>query len=178
MDHQAEPVSPLANLPTDILVAIFPYLDAKSFLALCSTCKGLHEGYANDATYWRHATRSKFRVPNQPVVENDGARWQKLFRRMTTQARVFTWGEPSKNRLGHSRRERACPFPIQLDGADKLGVIADMQCGGWSTTFLTSKGTLHTVGVLNGMLIGYHEAQASGPRQLTFPVPADEDKGI
>jgi SCF-associated factor 1 len=31
-----------------------------------------------------------------------------------------------------------------------MGIIADLQCGGWSTTILDSKGTLYSVGVLDG----------------------------
>ncbi|KAL5120004.1 hypothetical protein ACEQ8H_002102 [Pleosporales sp. CAS-2024a] len=37
-----------------------------------------------------------------------------------------------------------------MENTRDLGVIADMQCGGWSTTLLTSQGTLHAVGVLDG----------------------------
>lgn len=158
--------SPLANLPTDILVEIFPYLDARSFLALCSTCKSFRE-YTLDATYWRHVTQSTFRVPNQPLVENDGARWQKLYRRMFTQTRVFTWGDTSRGRLGHSHRVPFCAFPAEMRGRDELGVIADMQCGGWSTTFLTSAGTLHTTGVLDGQRT--FGSRSAGLHALRFP---------
>ena len=45
----------------DILVLIFPYLDAKSFLALCSTCTALQQPSIRlDPTYWSHQTRSTF----------------------------------------------------------------------------------------------------------------------
>lgn len=145
--------SSLADLPTDILVDIFPYLDARSFLALCSTCKSFN-AYSLDASYWRRVTQSTFRVPNQPLVENDGARWQKLYRRMFIQTRVFTWGLTEKGRLGHSHNTPHCAFPGEMRGRDNLGVIADMQCGGWSTTFLTSAGTLHTTGTLDGQRFG------------------------
>jgi SCF-associated factor 1 len=56
--------------------------------------------------------------------------------------------------------------PTEMDKTRELGVISDMQCGGWSTTLLTSKGTLHTAGVLDGQRI----LIASGPLQpLRFP---------
>src|SRR5215469_8010903 len=81
-----EQPSRLTDLPLDILVLITPYLDAKSFLALCSTCKALfHPEVRLDPSYWRYATRSKFRVRNRPVVQNDGLLWQRLYRRMLTQ---------------------------------------------------------------------------------------------
>ncbi|KAH7377806.1 regulator of chromosome condensation 1/beta-lactamase-inhibitor protein II [Pyrenochaeta sp. MPI-SDFR-AT-0127] len=171
-----EKISSITDLPLDILVLVFPYLDAKSFLALCSTCKAFQQPSIRlDPTYWSHATCSTFRVPNQPVVQHDGVRWQKMYRRLLTQSHAFTWGNNTHNRLGHSyevqiqlhhnptrprifrpgqRRFRDhCPFPTEMEDTRNLGVIADMQCGGWSTTLLTSKGSLHTVGVLDGMQI-------------------------
>jgi SCF-associated factor 1 len=98
------------DLPLDILVLIFPYLDAKSFLSLCSTCKAFHsDNVLLDPGYWRYATRSKFRVRNIPVVKNDGFLWQRLYRRMFTQSRVFTWGQNTRGCLGHSFEQREPP---------------------------------------------------------------------
>ncbi|PVH99450.1 RCC1/BLIP-II [Periconia macrospinosa] len=173
-----EKITSLTELPLDILVLVFPYLDAKSFLALCGTCKAFHQDSIRlDSAYWAHQTRSTFRVPNQPVVQSDGARWQKLYRRLLTQSRVYTWGSNSNHRLGHSydpvfapghhiggmrlahRRGQVRSYtPKEMDNTRELGIIADLQCGhvhscgeeGWSTTVLTSNGTLHTAGVLNG----------------------------
>jgi SCF-associated factor 1 len=34
---------------------------------------------------------------------------------------------------------------------DNFGVIADLQCGGWSTSILNDRGVLMTAGILNGM---------------------------
>ncbi|KAF9700182.1 hypothetical protein EKO04_001857 [Ascochyta lentis] len=130
----------ITDLPLDILVLVFPYLDAKSFLSLCSTCKAFQQPSIRlDPAYWSFATRRAFRVPNQPVVQRDGVRWQKLYRRMLTQSHVFTWGNNGHNRLGH---------------------------GGWSTTLLTSDGSLHTAGVLDGQVtLASHERLAP----LSFP---------
>ncbi|KAF1938509.1 RCC1/BLIP-II [Clathrospora elynae] len=188
----ADKASSLTDLPLDILVLVFPYLDAKSFLALCSTCKAFQQPSIRlDPAYWSFATRSTFRIPNQPVVQHDGVRWQKMFRRLLTQSHVFTWGSNTHNRLGHSYEERAqprqhsamsrtllrarparrafnanCSFPTEMEDTRSLGVIADMQCGGWSTTLLTAKGSLHTVGVLDG----YRVLAASERLQpLRFP---------
>lgn len=140
----------ITDLPLDILVLIFPYLDAKSFLALCSTCKAFQQPSIRlDPAYWSFATRSAFRVPNQPIVQHDGIRWQKLYRRMLTQSRVFTWGKNEHNRLGHGygrtpggplplpggpgRMRRfghvRVAFPTEMDDTRQLGIIADMQCG-------------------------------------------------
>ncbi|KAF2126351.1 RCC1/BLIP-II [Dothidotthia symphoricarpi CBS 119687] len=166
----------ITDLPLDILVLVFPYLDAKSFLALCNTCRAFQQPSIRlDPAYWSHATRSAFRVPNQPVVQHDGVRWQKMYKRLLTQSRVFTWGSNTYNRLGHRREEQprhnptmprmprfrparfgggtSCAVPTEMDNTQELGVIADMQCGGWSTTLLTSKGSLHSVGVLDGQKI-------------------------
>ncbi|TKA66904.1 hypothetical protein B0A49_09531, partial [Cryomyces minteri] len=123
----AEPTK-LLDLPVDILVMIFPYLDARSFVSLCQTCKAFQQPDVRlDSTYWSHATRTTFRVPNQPVVQGDGQRWQKLYKRLLTQSRVFTWGNNEKACLGHSFET------------------------GWSTTLLTSNGALYTVGVIDGL---------------------------
>jgi SCF-associated factor 1 len=140
-------MSSLTDLPLDILVLVFPYLDAKSFLALCSTCKALNQDSIRlDPAYWSYATQTAFRVPNQPVVKHDGARWQKMYRRMLTQSHVFTWGSNVNGRLGHSyaphtpqerhppgRRRLIhnahCSFPTEMENTMDLGIIADMQCG-------------------------------------------------
>lgn len=37
-----------------------------------------------------------------------------------------------------------------MDKTRELGVIADLQCGGWSTSILNNRGAMYTVGVLNG----------------------------
>ena len=140
-------MSSLTDLPLDILVLVFPYLDAKSFLTLCSTCKALNqESIRLDPAYWSYATQTAFRVPNQPVVKHDGARWQKMYRRMLTQSHVFAWGSNVYGRLGHSYAPRApqgrrplgrhqimrnahCSFPTEMENTRDLGIIADMQCG-------------------------------------------------
>ncbi|CAI6341181.1 unnamed protein product [Periconia digitata] len=159
----------LTELPLDVLVLILPYLEASDFLALCRTCKALYS-IRDDPTYWSYQTRSTFRVPNKPVVQNDGARWQKMYRRMLTQSRVYTWGSNANYRLGHSyapltaggphrnmgmnlgftRRQLRCYTPKEMEHTRELGIISDLQCGGWSTTILTSTGTLHTAGNLDG----------------------------
>ncbi|KAF2678514.1 hypothetical protein K458DRAFT_480794 [Lentithecium fluviatile CBS 122367] len=183
----ADRVTNLTELPLDILVLVFPYLDARSFLSLCCTCKAFQQPSIRlDPAYWSYATRSAFRVPNQPVVQHDGDRWQKLYRRLLTQSRVYTWGNNTHHRLGHSYDEPVtrhpgaprfrrfvqnsyCSFPTEMDHARELGIIADLQCGGWSTTVLTSKGILHTAGVLDGQSI-YNTAPGTDHLQrLQFP---------
>jgi SCF-associated factor 1 len=121
----------LTELPLDILVLIFPFLDAKTFLALSSTCKAFHQPSIRlDPKYWRHATRSTFRVPNQPLVEHDGVRWQKMYRRMLTQSRVYAWGNDSHSQLALKHRARMeGSFPAEMECPQELGVIADLQCG-------------------------------------------------
>lgn len=195
--------TPITNLPLDVLLLIFPYLDVKSFLALCSTCKALHQPSIRlEPSYWRNATRSTFRVPNQPVVENDGARWQQMYRRLLTQTRVYTWGSNGHTRLGHSyaadahslmtprvvtprvirpglpggaRRQNRAPagVPTEMEDTRDLGVIADMQCGGWSTTLLTSKGSLRTAGVLDGQRVLRSPHRL---KELTFPAEPQHDE--
>lgn len=175
-------ITPFLDLPREVLDLILSNLDPKSFLVLCSTCRALHHADIRlNATYWRRAARS-FRVPNQPAVEGDGNRWQKLYRRLLTQTRAYTWGSNGKGSLGHSfeldsnnpgigvRRPGGIKtynvsIPREMDDASKLGVIADLQCGGWSTTVLTSQGILCSVGSLQ-------QSGAPQPafRDLRFPI--------
>lgn len=120
-----------------------------------------------------HTTRSKFRLPNRPSSQADGLHWQRLYKRLLTQSRVYTWGQNVNGCLGHGVEEvdgqriqrRGMPpriprphyraidqaWPEEMIQARDLGVIADLQCGGWSTTMLNDKGVLFTVGVLNGI---------------------------
>jgi SCF-associated factor 1 len=144
----ADKVANITELPLDILVLVFPYLDAKSFLSFCSTCKAFQQPSIRlDPAYWSYATRSAFRVPNQPIVQHDGVRWQKMYRRLLTQSRVYTWGNNSHRRLGHSygddqlsvrtprmpriRRlgNESISTPTEMEGTRALGVVADLQCG-------------------------------------------------
>jgi hypothetical protein len=150
-NSMAEQTSSLIDLPLDILLLVFPYLDAKSFLSLCSTCKAFQQPSIRlDGAYWSYATRSTFRVPNQPVVQSDGLRWQNMFRRLLTQSRVFTWGSNTHNCLGlphgvqpslqqdilpgrrrnqWARVNRNVSFPTEMKLSGEFGIIADMQCG-------------------------------------------------
>ncbi|KAF2438495.1 hypothetical protein P171DRAFT_458631 [Karstenula rhodostoma CBS 690.94] len=157
----------ITELPLDILVLVFPYLDAKSFLAFCSTCKAFQQPSIRlDPAYWSFQSRSTFRIPNQPVVQHDGVRWQRMYKRLFTQTRVYTWGSESNSRLGHHTNARSCPSPQEMHGAREMGVIADLQSGGWSTTILNSKGTLYSVGVLDGERSWGGSAD---PKALSFP---------
>ncbi|KAK3701194.1 hypothetical protein LTR37_015573 [Vermiconidia calcicola] len=155
----------------ELLLLTFSYLDVSSFLNLTSTCKALHKpDLVYDSAYWATLVRTAFRVPNKPNVQNDGERWQKLFKRMLTQSKLYTWGNNEKGCLGHSyetagtpqstglrrgrplrgSRKRHIGWPEKMLRVEDLGVISDLQCGGWSTTLLTHKGALYTTGVIDG----------------------------
>ncbi|KAJ4334180.1 hypothetical protein N0V87_007021 [Didymella glomerata] len=58
-----------------------------------------------------------------------------------------------------------------MEDTRQLGIIADMQCGGWSTTLLTANGTLHTAGVLDGQVtLASHDRMA--PLQFPAGLPS------
>lgn len=177
----------ILDLPVELLHSIFSYLDVSTFLHLTSSCTALHKPeFTHDAAYWSTLVRTTFRVPNQPVVEKEGKRWQRLFKRLLTQSKVYTWGNNEKACLGHSYetastlqgldpprarhlralRRRHIPWPEKMQRVDDLGVISDLQCGGWSTTLLTAKGALYTVGVMDGL-----QHQPNMQKVMMEPVP-------
>lgn len=179
------PSTSLLDLPVELLLSIFAYLDVSSFLSLTSTCKALNQPeLVYDAAYWSTLVRTTFRVPNQPVVEKDGMRWQKLFKRMLTQSRIYTWGNNEKACLGHSYelpsnlqgigppgtrrhnalRRRHISWPERMERVHDLGVVSDLQAGGWSTTLLTANGALYTCGAIDGL-------QFNAQKLMTEPVP-------
>ncbi|KAF2421547.1 hypothetical protein EJ08DRAFT_653378 [Tothia fuscella] len=189
------------DLPIDILLLIFPYLDAKSFLSLTSTCKALYQGgIRNDASYWSHATRAKFRIRNRPAVQSDGLHWQRLYKRLLAQTKVYTWGQNTNDCLGRKRVDGNFPggpnggrlrfLPQGRLNADKadwpeqikmpepniIGVVADLQCGGWSTSILNEKGVLRVIGTLNGM--SQYNAQGVHPVPMIYPAgfPKPEER--
>jgi SCF-associated factor 1 len=49
--------------------------------------------------------------------------------------------------LVRDRRDHS--WPSKMDVPKEVGVIADLQCGGWSTTLLSSRGDLYSVGILD-----------------------------
>ncbi|KAJ4323330.1 hypothetical protein N0V94_001946 [Neodidymelliopsis sp. IMI 364377] len=56
-----------------------------------------------------------------------------------------------------------------------MGVIADMQCGGWSTTLLTASGSLYTAGVLDGQVtLASHERLTPLSFPPGYPASASE----
>ncbi|KAK4505823.1 hypothetical protein PRZ48_003788 [Zasmidium cellare] len=189
MSSEESPTT-LLDLPVDLLLLIFPHLDAASFLSLTSTCKALHNSdFAEDSAYWSALVRNQFRVPNQPVVQNDGRRWKRLYKRMRTQSKCYAWGNDDKGCLGHSfdlpnlpgqrrpvmRRSRHLSCPSVMEGTEQLGIISDMQSGGWSTTILTSKGALYSCGVMDGLQFNqrrppYMQQPKKQPTALIFPV--------
>lgn len=128
----------ITDLPVDILVLVFPFLDARSFLSLCSTCKAFQQSSLRlEPTYWRSITQHTFRFPNQPVDQHDGGRWHNLYRRLCTQNRPYYFGLNDHLGLGYrydaERQNRddsfPCWFPTELEESRDLGVIVDMQCG-------------------------------------------------
>ncbi|KAK8203207.1 hypothetical protein BKA81DRAFT_98468 [Phyllosticta paracitricarpa] len=50
-------------------------------------------------------------------------------------------------------------YPCEMVKSKDLGVISDMQCGGWSTTLLTSRGSLHTSGTIGNDFVSQNNLQ-------------------
>lgn len=181
----------LTDLPEDIFHIISDFLEPLDLLNFCSTTRDLYNNHSIrlSPSFWSHATRDTFRVPQHPIVEHDGRRWMQLYRRMRTQTKVYTWGNNDKGCLGgqlemsggvqpmrgtrqiHGRvRARLSPasvsWPTETRMGD-LGAVADLQSGGWSTTALNSKGQLWTVGVIDGQQYGLLPSPV--PHKLAYP---------
>ncbi len=168
----------LLSAPEDVLLIIAQYLSPLDFLSLCATTKALQ--FNNDLrfapSYWRLAVQQTFRVPNQPVVAGDGERWKHLYRRLRTQSKIYGWGNNDGGCLGplsEATRSTAwpgeikfewTPSPVSGSEAERIpvGVIADLQCGGWSVTALNSKGELYTRGVIDGETSDWSAHHGSG----------------
>ena len=81
------------------------------------------------ALYWRKLTCSTFRLLDQPLLKADGERWMWLYKKLSTQCRVFTWGEGQSGALGHSRdTDTIMAIPKEMMGARGEGIIVDLQC--------------------------------------------------
>ena len=166
-------MSSLLNIPNEILDLIFSYLDVKSFLRLCNTCHALHQTeIRSSACFWRRAVRS-LRFQNQPVVAEDGVSWHKLYRRLTTQTHVYTWGHvPPSPGTGLAQAGGAHIYeastPNEMYDASKLGVIVDLQCGRYSITVLTSNGILCTTEFERGPHHGAYDSLTPF-QDLKFP---------
>lgn len=157
----------LESLPIEIWLMITPYLNAKDLLSFCASSRQIQQNseIRESASYWSRLTISTFRVRNRLVVEHDGRRWMGLYRRMRTQTKPFGWGNNDRGCMGLQqnggaitgamrRGRRVHPghghmqlhWPKELDLGVEGGVIADLQCGGWSTVTLSVKGVLSLTG--------------------------------
>jgi len=156
----------LLDLPQDVLSIVLAHLDPIDYLAFCRTTRGTYDDYRQESAFWRNKTASTFRLPISPLLNADGSRWYWLYKRLKTQTRLFTWGQGLKHNLGPGRAIRhprlpprprmvfqrvASSWPTETHVPDEVGVIADLQCGGWSTTILSSEGKLYTTGSLDSM---------------------------
>jgi SCF-associated factor 1 len=70
-----------------------------------------------------------------------------------------------------------------MEGVENLGVISDLQSGGWSTTLLTAKGELYCVGTLDGLQSNqrrapYQQKINHEPTALRYPpgMPQPKDR--
>ncbi|KIX08254.1 uncharacterized protein Z518_02910 [Rhinocladiella mackenziei CBS 650.93] len=177
----------LLDLPGDVLSIILSFLQPKDYLTFCRVSKPVYLEYRQDSLYWRTEASNTFRLPISPLLAADGPRWYWLYKRLKTQTRLFTWGQGMGGNLGPGRSRsvprrpqphispRVLPrvparlprreifqrssshWPTDVHVPDEVGAIADLQCGGWSTTILSSDGKLYTVGSidsLNGVIRG------------------------
>ena len=161
----------LFDLPEDILTIIFGFLTPEAFLSLTQVCKAALR-FQKDPAYWRTQASGTFRLPISPLLRADGERWYFLYKKLRTETRLYTWGRGVKGNLGSSapgprgprfhrgpnpapRRSRiiqeraASHWPTDTHLPDEVGTVVDLQCGGWSTSLLTTEGKVFVVGILD-----------------------------
>ncbi|KAL0262851.1 hypothetical protein SLS55_001825 [Diplodia seriata] len=68
------------------------------------------------------------------------------------------------------------PYPFEMFESKDLGIIADLQCGGWSTTLLTSKGVLYSVGAIDGLTFTADQARVLAPLKYPAGFPRSIDR--
>jgi len=186
---------PLLDLPNDVLEIVLSRLEPRDYLAFCRVSKAVYREFRQDSLYWRPETAATFRLPISPLLAADGPRWYWLYKRLRTQTRLFTWGQglrgnftlgrpwPSPRRpLPHlpprhprTFQRTTSSWPNETPVPDDVGVIVDLQCGGWSTTILSSDGQLYTVGALdslNGITIGETAVRFTELKYLTHSTSA------
>ncbi|KAL9632864.1 MAG: hypothetical protein Q9164_005045, partial [Protoblastenia rupestris] len=161
----------IVDLPADVFYAIFPYLSVLDYLNL-TTCTPSLIFYRQDPTYWHTLTRQTFRIPEQPLLQ--GHRWQWLYKKLLTQTRLYTWGSNKQGNLGHEippaprvNRRQYSHWPRQPEMKIDVGIISDVQCGGWSTTLLNSIGQVYIFGIFDGL--GFRGRVSHQLRLLGFP---------
>lgn len=177
----------LLDLPADILVLIFPYLEPEEFLGFCKLNRACWKLWHREPEYWRFQTLRTFRIPDHPLLHADGERWYWLYKKMRTDTRAFTWGQNTYSSLGHGSQAGSVPHPRglpltrhprqvwgshvpkQMEVPNEVGIIADLQCGGWSTTVLNSDGVLFSVGMLDAADGVLHGPRTLTLSRLTFP---------
>ncbi|KAK2852137.1 hypothetical protein FQN49_005336, partial [Arthroderma sp. PD_2] len=156
-------IAKLEDLPEDILVLIFPLLDVPDFLSLCTVNKYFHEVFSKNPEFWREITTKSFRIPVQPLLRANGPRWYWLYKNLRMHTRVYEWGGSGRSLL-HSSSNKT--WPAKSQASAKIGNIVDLQCGGWSSSCLTSDGELYLAGRIDGLEYDY--ASPLGYRRLSF----------
>jgi SCF-associated factor 1 len=118
----------IADLPEDVLVLIFPYLEIAEFLSLCAVNKHFYANFLKNPDYWRERTSKTFRVPIHPLLHADGARWYWLYKNLRTKTKVLTWGSSSLGAQGQTKGGNVM-WPTEMMVPREIGTIVDLQCG-------------------------------------------------
>ncbi|PGH17620.1 hypothetical protein AJ79_00981 [Helicocarpus griseus UAMH5409] len=148
----------LTDLPDDVLLLIFPYLKPWEFLSLCAVNRCMHDNFQKSPEYWRVRTSETFRIPIHPLLRADGPRWYWLYKNLRTKTRLYAWGRADWI------HDVSGNWPDEVHTPGEITNIADLQCGGWSISFLTSDGIIYLSGSLNDA-----DGWYSGFLPLAFP---------
>ncbi|MCO5585360.1 hypothetical protein L7F22_039293 [Adiantum nelumboides] len=93
----------VSQLPYQLLLDnVLPLLDIQTLIRLRSVSHAFKEAVDDDVV-WRRRIRSDFRFPLQSSARTTG--WKTVYRGLAN-TELYTWGEPSHNRLGIEIRKR------------------------------------------------------------------------
>lgn len=104
----------VSQIPYQLLLdAILPLLDIQTLIRLRAVSHAFKEA-VDDNVVWRRRIRTDFRFPLQSSARTTG--WKTIYRGLAN-PELYTWGEPSHNRLGVEIRRRQ-PNDNEMEALD------------------------------------------------------------
>jgi SCF-associated factor 1 len=119
----------LPDLPEDILLLIFPYLQATDFLSLCCINKHFYRTFREDSSYWRYHAKNILNLPRHYQSKFEAVTSRQMCETYYKRAKLFIWGNPCRPAYNLPlEQEGHLEWPTEIQAAASLGTIIDVQC--------------------------------------------------